>query len=239
MAATQANGAQGSRPVLFFDIDNCLYPRSHKIHDLMAELIYKYFATRLSLPADDAARLADEYYTKYGLAIEGLVRHHQIDPLDFNGKVDDALPLEDVLRPDAELRRLLQDLDRGKVRLWLFTNGYVTHARRVVRLLGVDDLFEGLTYCDYAELPFVCKPSGQSFRRAMRQAGVDEAAECYFVDDSYNNCKSAEELGWTAAHLVEEDLPLPETKASTYQIRHLRELRRVYPQFFKSSNASI
>ncbi|KAL0941683.1 uncharacterized protein CTRU02_204446 [Colletotrichum truncatum] len=236
MGEPLSNGAPAAKPVLFFDIDNCLYSRSHKIHHLMADLIDQYFITHLSLPAEEAKRLTHEYYTKYGLAIEGLVRHHQMDPLDFNSKVDDALPLEDILKPDTELRALLEDIDRDKVRLWLFTNAYVNHGKRVVRLLGIDDLFEGLTYCDYAQVPFLCKPAKDKFRKAMREAGIDDPNKCYFVDDSYANCKSAEELGWTAAHLVEEDLPVPETKASTYQIRHLKELRNAYPQFFKSTS---
>ncbi len=63
-----------------------------KVHDLMADLIDQYFATHLSLPYEDAVRLHKEYYQNYGLAIEGLVRHHQIDPLEYNAKVDDALP---------------------------------------------------------------------------------------------------------------------------------------------------
>ncbi|KAF9876404.1 hypothetical protein CkaCkLH20_06347 [Colletotrichum karsti] len=233
MAEAATNGVKDTRPVFFFDIDNCLYSRSHKIHTLMARLIDQYFITHLSLPAEEATRLTHEYYTLYGLAIEGLVRHHQIDPLDFNDKVDDALPLDEILKPDVELRQLLEDIDRSKVKLWLFTNAYVNHGKRVVRLLGIDDLFEGLTYCDYAQLPFLCKPSKDMFRKAMKEAGVEKPEDCYFVDDSHANCKSAEELGWKAAHLVEEDLPLPETKASKYQLRHLRELRNTYPHLFK------
>jgi len=69
----------------------------------------------------------------------------------------------------------------------------------------------------------------------MDEAEVERAEDCFFVDDSYDNCKSASELGWTAAHLVEVGLPEPETKASQFQIRHLQELRMVYPHFFKSA----
>lgn len=57
------------------------------------------------------------------------------------------------------------------------------------------------------------------------------------VDDSYQNCKSAQQLGWTAAHLVEDDVKSPKTPASQYQIRHLVELRKIYPQFFKPEEA--
>jgi len=50
------------------------------------------------------------------------------------------------------------------------------------------------------------------------------------------NCAKAKEYGWTAAHLVEEGMKVPGTPASQHQIRHLRELRDVFPQFFKSKN---
>jgi hypothetical protein len=38
-----------------------------------------------------ASLLHQKYYKEYGLAIEGLTRHHKIDPLVFNYEVDDAL----------------------------------------------------------------------------------------------------------------------------------------------------
>ncbi|KAI2624378.1 pyrimidine 5-nucleotidase [Hypoxylon sp. NC1633] len=233
---TEPNGATISRPVLFFDIDNCLYPRSAKVHDLMADLIDKYFAAHLGLPDEEAIRLHQEYYRNYGLALEGLVRHHKIDPIEYNAKVDDALPLEGVIKPNPELRKLLEDIDTSKVKLWLLTNAYVNHARRVVRLVGIEDLFEGLTYCDYSEIPIICKPHKDMFAKAMREAGVERAEDCYFVDDSFGNISAAQKLGWASVHLVEEGLPLPETQASRYQIRHLKELRGVFPQFFKSSD---
>lgn len=220
----------------------------------MAELIDQYFAKHLNLPWDEAVRLHKEYYTNYGLAIEGLVRHHEIDPLDYNAKVDDALPLEDVIKPNPELRKLLESIDKSKVTIWLFTNAHVTHAKRVVRLLGIDDLFDGLTFCDYSQQTLTCKPHPEMYQKGMREAGVTRVEDCYFVgaytvspgillelaisntsiDDSFMNCKKAKEIGWTAAHLVEEGLPVPQSPASQYQIKHLRELRDTYPQFFKA-----
>lgn len=44
-----ANGDGDTRPVFFFDIDNCLYPRSYKIHDMMKDLIHKYFVNHLGM----------------------------------------------------------------------------------------------------------------------------------------------------------------------------------------------
>jgi pyrimidine and pyridine-specific 5'-nucleotidase len=122
-----------------------------------------------------------EYFKKYGQTVEGLVRHHEVDAIHYNSQVDDALPLETLLKPNPQLRQLLESIDTTKVRLWLFTNAYVTHAKRVVKLLGIDDLFEGITYCDYSQVPFICKPQTGMFAKAMKEAGVENTAACYFV----------------------------------------------------------
>lgn len=145
----------------------------------------QYFETHLSLSQKDANALHFKYYREYGLAIEGLVRHHKVDALDYNRKVDDALPLEDVIKPNPELRKLLEDIDTSKVRLWLFTNAYITHGKRVVKLLQIDHLFEGITYCDYGSDKFVCKPSTDMFNKAMQEAGVKSNQNCYFVGMLY------------------------------------------------------
>lgn len=197
-----------------------------------------------------------KYYREYGLAIQGLTRHHKIDPLQFNREVDDALPLDDILKPDPKLRKLLEDIDRTKVKLWLLTNAYVTHAKRVVRLLGVDDLFEGITYCDYSQPQLVCKPNTEMWEKAEKEAGARSIESCYFVgwcilpleswlkgaelmatfiDDSALNCRHAQARGWTTVHLVEPQLKKPKIPPCKYTIRHLEELRDLFPQFFKST----
>ena len=130
---------------------------------------------------EDAYKLHQEYYKTYGLAIEGLVRHHKIDALEYNREVDDALPLDSIITKDPALRKLLGDIDTTKVKLWLFTNAYVTHGQRVVRLLGIEDMFEGMTFCDYAKSKLICKPHPEMFAKAMSEAGVDEFKDCYFV----------------------------------------------------------
>lgn len=205
------------------------------MHDHMARLINDYFVNHLDVPTEEATRLHHQYYKDYGLAIEGLSRHHQINPLDFNREVDDALPLDELLSPDAELRRLLESIDKTKVKLWLFTNAHITHGKRVVRLLGIDDLFEGITFCDYTERRLISKPMPAMFQKAEKEARVTDRTKVYFVDDSYLNCKSAYERGWiNSVHLVEPTVQEPSEKACKYQISHLRELFELFPELFKN-----
>lgn len=169
------------RPVFFFDIDNCLYSQNRKVHDLMKALINSFFIRHLDLSKEDALQLHERYYKEYGLAIEGLYRHHKISPLEFNREVDDALPLDDILDTDLELRQILLRFDRSKVKLWLLTNAHITHAQRVVELLGVVDCFEGITYCDYAAKELLCKPRREMYEKAEQEAGVRGQDQCYFV----------------------------------------------------------
>ncbi len=147
----------------------------------MTELIDNYFVKHLEVSQEDALKLHQDYYKTYGLAIEGLVRHYNIDPLEYNSQVDDALPLESIIFPNPKLRKLLQDIDTSKVKLWLFTNAYKTHGNRVVKLLGIDDLFEGMTFCEYAQRTMICKPHPEMFAKAMREAGVKHQKNCYFI----------------------------------------------------------
>ena len=94
------------------------------------------------------------------------------------------MPLDEIIQPDPKLRQLLEDIDSKKVRLWLFTNAYITHGKRVVKLLGVEDLFEGITFCDYAQPTLICKPRAEMFEKAEREAGARSSDQCYFVGTS-------------------------------------------------------
>lgn len=145
-------------------------------------LTAQYLVNHLSISDAEAMILCLRYFKEYGLTLQGLVRHHQVDPLDFNQNVDAALPLDDLITPDLSLRKLLQDMDKSKIRLWLFTNGYVTHGKRVAELLGIYDLFEGIVSCDYTQNPIICKPHKEMYDLAESQAGV-MPQDCYFVGE--------------------------------------------------------
>lgn len=222
--------------VFFFDIDNCLYKRSTKIHDLMQIYIHNYFVKKLKLDDEKAFELHHMYYKNYGLAIQGLVKHHQIDALEYNEKVDDALPLQDILKPDPKLREMLLKLkNSGKVdKLWLFTNAYKNHGIRCVSLLGIADLFDGLTFCDYGlQQDFVCKPSKQAFELAKSHAGVTDLSKCYFVDDSLSNIETSVALNLKKSiHFVENDADLGKTPKEALVIRDILELETALPELF-------
>lgn len=246
MQRTFANGSN-SLPVFFFDLDNCLYSQKHGISQLMGQRIQNYFANNLGLTQTDAQVLHNRYYKDYGLALQGLIKHHHIDPMKYNAEVDDSLPLEDCLKLDPDLRLFLDSMDRTKIRMWILTNAYINHAHRVLNLLGVADVFEGITYCDYNEgEQLTCKPYPEFYARAMQEAGVQDKNKCYFIDDSITNIEGALKFGWTeSVHfkepMTEEASTMPpnisrhKSKAEqrSQEVANIQELRDLYPQFFK------
>ncbi|KAG8872933.1 hypothetical protein FRB97_007161 [Tulasnella sp. 331] len=235
------------RSIIWFDIDNTLYPASVKINELMGERIHAYFVA-MGLEDDEARKMHMRYYSEYGLALRGLVRHHKIDALDFDRKVDGSLPLDRVLKPDPAVRRLLEDIDRSKTRVWALTNAYTNHAQRVLKILKLDDLIERVVYCDYTKPDFACKPEPEFYHDAMAQARVNDPSKCFFVDDNLKNVQAAKRLGWGSSVYFQEDPQRSELVASGAQhpvelknvegvdatITSLHSLRKVWPQFFKA-----
>lgn len=226
--------------IVWLDIDNTLYTSNARISELMTEKIHSYFVNDLGLDEDEAATLHRGYYTKYGLALRGLIRHHGVDGLDFDEKCDQSLPLEDLLKNDPATRKLLEDIDRSKTRVWALTNAYSTHASRVLRILNVHDLIDGTVYCDYASPEFVCKPEPEYYQQALQVAQVTDPTKCLFVDDNLQNVQAAKKLGWGSCvyfrekKLIEEQrddgVPVEGVDAI---IENLDELRVVWKHIFK------
>ncbi|KAI9228735.1 MAG: HAD-like domain-containing protein [Piptocephalis tieghemiana] len=225
-------------PVFFFDIDNCLYEDSATdMFKLMRERIYSY-AHKAGIHDDrqEVERLCQRYYLDYGLAVRGLLQHHDIDPVDYDKKVDGTLPLEEVLKEDPALRDMLL---RCRIRRWAFTNAGLNHAQRVLKILGVADLFEGITYCDYSVPDFPCKPEERAYAKAIREAGITKETPCYLVDDSPKNIDAAKALGWTAVHVnsTRDSMNDPRTHGH-YQISKVTDLPNVLPDLWELQGGS-
>ncbi|KAM6495806.1 pyrimidine 5-nucleotidase [Amanita muscaria] len=238
---------QDDRLIVWFDIDNTLYSASSKISHAMGERIHAYFV-KLGLSHEEASELHLQYYTQYGLALRGLTRHHDVDALDFDRHCDGSLPLEEMIKFDPNLVKLFEDIDRNKARVWALTNAYKPHAERVLRILGLERLIDGLFYCDYQVKDFACKPEPEYYQQAMQRAGVSDPSKCYFVDDSLKNVMGAHALGWShCVHFCEKGHEMMEGgKLKTLvsngsatatnaidEISDLQQLREVWPEIFK------
>ncbi|KAJ4478219.1 pyrimidine 5-nucleotidase [Lentinula aciculospora] len=253
--AAMTQDARDGRLIIYFDIDNTLYSTSAKISQAMGVKIHDYFV-KLGLSDQEASDLHHKYYTQYGLALAGLVRHHDVDPLDFDRNCDQALPLEEMILPNPAHRKLFEDIDRSKFRVWALTNAYKVHAERVLRILNLWDLIEEIVYCDYEAKELISKPEPAYYRKAMSLASVTDSSKIYFIDDNWRNVEAAQKIGWGhCVHFCERGLehveggkviqisptaeangnPKHEEKPGLKVISELEELRNVWPEIFKPS----
>lgn len=238
--------------VFLFDIDNCLYSKHLNIHMLMQIFIRKYFQYILKLDSYDAAKkLNEKYYKQYGLAIKGLINEHpdlKIDPVEYNSFVDDALPLHEIIKPDLELRETLLKLKKsGKFeKMWLYTNAYKSHALRCIVLLGIADIFDGLTFCDYEMVSDMsCKPDPSSYWTMSEQVGLigetieERLQNCYFIDDSLRNLEMGTKLNMENCILIDNDITEPydiearENGKKINVVGKFQDLETVFPELFE------
>lgn len=148
-----------------------------------------------------------------------------------------------MIQPDPSVRKLFRDINRNKARVWALTNAYETHAMRVLRILNVDDLIDGLVSCDYSDANFSCKPERDYYDQALAKAGVTDPSECYFIDDSRTNVDAAKNFGWGhCIHFCEQGLKATEggiektighnEDLGNDAVATLDDLRRVWPELF-------
>lgn len=198
-------GASRFEAVLL-DMDDCLYPQSSGLDMHCKRLIERYMHTGLGIPEEDVTDLCYQTYLNHGTTLAGLVKAgHKIDYDAWHANVHAPMPYEECLRADPELREMLLRLPQ---RRFVFTNGDRAHAVRVLKILGVEDVFERVL--DFETImgennlrpgtPVICKPQPQAFERALALVGVS-ADRALFADDSRRNVKAAGAAGIFTVHV--------------------------------------
>ena len=112
--------------VLIFDLDNTLYPAEKQLFSLIDVRINRYMIEIAGIPAPEVDALRRKYWRLYGVTLQGLIRHHEVDPEDYLLYVHD-IDVTSRLAPDLVLRKTLANLPQRKA---VFTNGSICHADR-------------------------------------------------------------------------------------------------------------
>lgn len=173
-----------------FDLDNTLYPVESQFMGLVERRINDYVVRTSGLPSDEALVMQKSFLHDYGTSLAGLMTRYQIDPHHFLAEVHDV-PL-DSLEPDTALRLGLERLQGKRV---IFTNGSTVHAHRVLKKLGIDDLFEGVFALEDADL--IPKPDPRTFQKMLAYFDIDPATACFF-EDTPQNLAPAKAIGMTS-----------------------------------------
>ena len=172
-----------------FDLDNCLYPASTRLFDLIDQRMGGYIERLLGCDPAEARRVQKSHFHEHGTTLAGLMAEHDVDPHDFLGDVHD-IALDRIV-PDE---RLAAGLARLPGRKFVFTNGDAPYARRVLAAIGVDGHFDGLHDIHASELK--PKPDPHGYALLCQRFGIDPA-HALMVEDMAGNLRSAKALGMT------------------------------------------
>ena len=172
-----------------FDLDNCLYPASAGLFDLIDERMTAYIQRLLSCERDEAVRVQKAHFHEHGTTLAGLMKEHAIDPHHFLDDVHDIAL--DRIAANPRLSAALAALPGRKV---IFTNGDASYARRVLDRIGIHDHFDGLH--DIHANTYRPKPDPHGYALLCERFGIDPA-HALLADDMIQNLRPAKALGMT------------------------------------------
>ena len=172
-----------------FDLDNCLYPASAGLFDLIDERMGAYIERLLACDPVEARRVQKAHFHDHGTTLAGLMKHHDVDPYHFLADVHNV-DLDRI----ASNPRLELGLGRLPGRKYLFTNGDAPYARRVLDQIGIAHHFERLHDIHAAELR--PKPDAHGYRLLIEALAIDPARAA-MVEDMAQNLAPAKSLGMT------------------------------------------
>lgn len=193
-----------TKPVFLIDIDNTLYKENNGMDTEIREKIFDFCSIFSS--HDEAKTLMTEYYFKYGHTLRGYLCETS-DPLcnvETWKQVYDKVDIEKYLVCDPEMYEKLKQFTQNNI-LYAFTNGDCDIGMRMLKSLGLIDLFEGIIYCDYKNGGnFICKPDKEAYELTEEIFGKKNL---FIFEDRMINLEEPMKLGWECYFVdVERDL---------------------------------
>src|SRR5450755_444796 len=176
-----------------FDLDNTLHDASHAAFGEMHVAIGDYVVTHVGVTPEEAQRLREKYWLRYGATLLGLVRHHGVRAAHFLAETHRMPGLEDRLRTSAHDRAALGRLPGRKV---ILTNAPRVYAMRVLNTLGLTKFFDAIITIEDMTMfgALRPKPDARMLRRVAARLGV-VPSRCVLVEDTLVHLKAARSIG--------------------------------------------
>ncbi|NML17564.1 pyrimidine 5'-nucleotidase [Azohydromonas caseinilytica] len=179
--------------VWLFDLDNTLHDASAAVFGVLSPAMTDYIATELGLEHAEADALRRRYWQRYGATLLGLIRHHAVKPAHFLHQTHLLPGLEEKLRSHAHD---VAALKRLKGRKYILTNAPRAYALRVLRTLGLLQLFDGVLTIEDMRVfgHWRPKPDTRMLQRVCVRLGV-APQRCVLVEDTLEHQKGARRIG--------------------------------------------
>ena len=201
--------------VWIFDLDDTLHDASSHIFPVMNRAMTQYIMDTLELDETAAFNLRQHYWRVYGATLKGLMRHHGTDPHHFLQETHALAGLDTMVLQTQGLRNLIRRLPGRKV---VFTNAPMSYALRVLKLLGIHDMFE--TVFSVESTRFHPKPSVRGFRQLLHSIKA-EPGDCVMLEDNLPALMTAKRMGMRTVYISKKLRKPPFVDARINQILKL------------------
>ena len=181
----------------------------------MNRAMTQYIMDTLELDETAAFNLRQHYWRVYGATLKGLMRHHGTDPHHFLQETHALADLDTMVLQTQGLRNLIRRLPGRKV---VFTNAPMRYALRVLKLLGIHDMFE--TVFSVESTRFHPKPSVRGFRQLLRSIKA-EPGDCVMLEDNLPALMTAKRMGMRTVYVARKLRKPPFVDARINQILKL------------------
>ena len=165
-----------SRRVWIFDLDNTLHDATAAIFPSMHVQINEFLKRHFGVNDEAANRMRHDFWLRYGTTLNGLMRHHGMDPRRFLAETHVFPELADIVVHENALKHALARLGGMKL---VFSNAPRHYVDGVYTI--EDARYRG-------------KPAAHGFHVLLRKHNLDPH-RCAFVDDILHNLRTAHRLG--------------------------------------------
>jgi putative hydrolase of the HAD superfamily len=192
-----------------FDLDNTLHDAQKKIFPVINQKINQYICEAVKINLSEADLLRQKYWDNYGATLEGLIKHHNIDPTEFLKETHTLINLENLVVPMKDLIKILSSINEKKI---LYTNAPRDYTNKVLEACRVEECFDDVFSIEDSN--FIAKPSAISMKIFLKKYKIKSAC---FVDDVKENLETAKQFGLSTIWLTneKESPPYIDKKIST------------------------
>jgi putative hydrolase of the HAD superfamily len=215
--------------VWLFDLDDTLHDASNASMRELHVSMGLYIEQNLGITKAESDALRRKYWQRYGATLLGLVRHHGVKPAHFLHHTHLLPGLEQRVRGHAADIAALKRL-RG--RKFILTNAPAAYAARVLGVLGITHLFDGVLAIEDMHMfgDLRPKPDARMLRWVAARLGVPPSS-CVLVEDTLVHQKAARRVGMHTAWMqrwLPSRVAHRQRRKPAYvdqRVRRLRELR--------------
>lgn len=180
-----------------FDLDNTLHDAQSKIFPLVNTKMNEYISSYLDISLEDASSLRESYWERYGATLKGLIKHHNINPIDFLSVTHNLQDFNKLVHPENNLKKTLSKIQGRKI---IYTNAPKTYTNKILKISKIFELFDEIFTIEDSN--FIPKPDQGMMDTFLKKYDISEG---FFIDDVKENLIAAKNSGLTTIWITNEE----------------------------------